>query len=217
MDCHEFRREIGEYPDREISQEKRASLETHASACPACDGALRVFRAMREGLAGMPPLRASRDFDARLARRRREERSGGAGGFVEFPAWARWTAIAAAAAIVLGIGAFLLRPDGGARRLGGDIARSTSGRSMDADRLAAGGTEGGSDGAARSAGEGGGEQVASLGHGTDGLDSVLSPTEGVLLGVPASGRSYVIDRPSDLPFLLPGGVEGEAASAPISF
>ncbi len=219
MDCRQFRNEVGEYPDREIPQSVKSALEGHAAACSNCAAELRVFRAMREGLSALPALAASKEFDARLGRRLSAERRGAAGGTLAFPSWARWVAVAAAAAVVLAIGALLLRSDGGARRIQGQVA---SGGSAIEVALPANGGAAARDGAAGAdasrgvAGADAGRFAAAdrgaLGDGRSGLDAFLSE-EGAALG----GRDYVIDRPSDLPFLLPGGVEGEAASAPIRF
>jgi hypothetical protein len=47
----------------------------------------------------------------------------------------------------------------------------------------------------------------------EGLSRLLGE-DGVPLTPPTAGRQYVIDRPSDLPGLVPGGADGEAASTP---
>lgn len=226
MDCHNFRREVGEYPDREIPQKEKLALEGHAAACQSCAAELRVLRAMREGLSSLPPIAASKDFDARLAHRLSAERRVAAGGTLVFPTWARWVAVAAAAAVVLGIGALLLRSDDGARRIRGEVASGAADGSalevaLPGDGAPATETDGARSGASHPAGGADVGEVAAADRGgaiagRSVLDKFLSE-EGVVLGSPTSERSYVIDRPSDLPFLLPGGVEGEAASAPISF
>jgi hypothetical protein len=227
MDCREFQKKIGEYPDRETSQQLRESLETHASACPVCAGDLRVFKAMREGFDTLPPLGASAGFEERLSRRLSSETNRDPGPVLAFPVWARRAALAAAAAIVLGFAALMLLNDGGSRSIRGEIAANS--RTAPAEQVAGSGatsgTEGRSEepvGAAHRGAEIGAGDVASTslratpGVERAGLDQYLSK-EGAPLVPPGSGPSYVIDRPSDLPLLLPGGVEGEAASTPIEF
>jgi anti-sigma factor RsiW len=227
MDCREFQKQIGEYPDRETSQQERESLEAHASACPVCAGDLRVFKAMREGFDTLPPLGASAGFEERLSRRLSRETSRDPVPVLAFPVWARRAALAAAAAIVLGFAALMLLNDGGSRGIRGDIAvnSQTAPAKPASEPGGTVGIEGGSGQPAGAPLRGGEIGVADVASTTPskmpaaeraGLDQFLSK-EGVPLVPAGSGSNYVIDRPSDLPLLLPGGVEGEAASTPIEF
>lgn len=223
MDCREFKRSVGEYPDREVRPESRMALERHAAGCPACAAALAVFRAMREGLGGLPRLATSATFEERLERRLALERRSPERRAFLVPAWAPTAGLALAAALVIAIVGFLLASRGPASRGVEEIAIETAGPAAESGGapgsepvgIAAPGPAGGSGGDGRSHDmppEGAGALPAAS---NPGLDRLLG--DGVPLAPPGAERRFVLDGPSDLPGLMREGVEGEVASSPITF
>jgi len=176
---------------------------------------------MREGLGTLPAIGTSDEFERRVLRRVSREREEGRGGVIEFPAWGRPVALAVAAALLLFVGWQTVRRDGGGvpREVAIDAPAITDealtvagGSDLARDPAAAGVARANraSDSPAALASR---EPRASR---SETLDLLLDQG-GIPLAPPGSGRTYVIDRPADLPRLLSEGAEGELASTPITF
>jgi hypothetical protein len=173
---------------------------------------------MRDGFAALPTLVASAELERRVLRRVARERDNGSSGFV-IPLWGRAVGLAAAAAllILLGVQALERRaePENVAEHsvdapaaVAERIESNAVTRAADEARLADA-----SPAPSRVAAPG--SRSASETRSVDPLDALLGQ-DGVPLTPLGSGRTYVIDRPADLP-IFGEGADGEPASSPITF
>lgn len=69
MTCSEFAARLSDYLENEVAGTKRAQMESHAQACPACANSLEGVRNLTRRLARMSRERPSAGFDFALRSR----------------------------------------------------------------------------------------------------------------------------------------------------
>jgi hypothetical protein len=109
MTCDAFANTLAEFLEREVTDQTRATMESHALGCAECGALLADLRRLRIDAANLPELVPSRDLWQGIASRidapvipiavRREDRSAR----IRMAAWRRWIPMSAAAAVLVAI------------------------------------------------------------------------------------------------------------------
>jgi hypothetical protein len=225
MNCDDFSKRVIAFSDRDLSAADREALEQHAGVCPPCGQELRVYRAMREGFALLPRLDAPATLEGRVLERIEQDRQGALRRLIpwDISPWMRPAGLALAAGLlVVVVGRGMLRPAGESPGDERRVAHSEAPAAIQApaDDPSAASPRGDLELAAAQSLAGGGSPAA--GHDSAPAIRVderalaqLLGDQGVPLLPPGADRNFVIDRPEDVPGLMPNWGEGEAVSTPI--